>query len=119
MLGFDNDVVKARNQLHHERYFLALILQRHVLAHAGTQVFRLANVDDIALGIFPKVTSGLRGNARNLLGERWYVVVAGHTHLLAAKQRRDLGHPKDKSEPKGHGKRSHARDAYITQRNQN
>lgn len=119
MLGFDNDVVKARNQLHHERYFLALILQRHVLAHTGTQVFRLANVDDIALGIFPKVTSGLRGNARNLLGECWNVVVTGHTHLLATKQRRDLGHLKNDGKAKGNSKRDDTRNANIAKSNQN
>ena len=98
---------------------MALILQRHVLAHTGTQVFRLANVDDIALGILPKVTSGLRGNARNLLGECWNVVVTGHTHLLATKQRRDLGHLKDDGKAKGNSKRDDTGNANVAKSNQN
>ena len=119
MLGFDNDVVKARHQLHHQRDLLTLILQCHVLTHAGAQVFRLAHVDDIALGILPKVASGLCGNARNLLGKRWYVVVTGHAHLLATKQRRDLGHLKDDGKAKGNNKRGDTRNANVAKSNQN
>ena len=62
VLGFYDDIVKARHQLHHKRDLLTLILQRHVLTHASTQVFRLAHINDVSLGIFPKVAAGLRGN---------------------------------------------------------
>ena len=103
MLGLHNDIVEARHQLHHKRDLLALVLQRHVLTHTGTQVFRLANVDDIALGVFPKVAAGLRGNARDLFGKGWNVIVIRHVYLLAAKQRRDLGHFKGDGQTKGDG----------------
>ena len=119
MLGLHHDIVKARHQLHHQRNLLTLILQCHVLTHAGAQVFRLAHVDDIALGILPKVASGLCGNARNLLGKRWYVVVTGHAHLLATKQRRDLGHLKDDGKAKGNSKRDDTRNANVAKSNQN
>ena len=119
MLGLHHDIVKARHQLHHQRDLLTLILQCHVLTHAGAQVFRLAHVDDIALGILPKVASGLCGNARNLLGKRWNVVVTGHTHLLATKQRRDLGHLKDDGKAKGNSKRDDTRNANVAKSNQN
>ncbi len=35
MLGLHHDIVKARHQLHHQRNLLTLILQCHVLTHAG------------------------------------------------------------------------------------
>ena len=35
MLGLHHDIVKARHQLHHQRDLLTLILQCHVLTHAG------------------------------------------------------------------------------------
>lgn len=41
VLGLHHDIVEARHQLHHERNLLTLVLQRHVLTHAGTQVFAL------------------------------------------------------------------------------
>ena len=119
VLGLHHDIVKARHQLHHQRDLLALVLQRHVLTHTGAQVFRLAHVDDIALGVFPKVAAGLRGNARNLLGKRWNVVVTGHAHLLATNQRRDLGHLKDDGKAKGNSKRDDTRNANVAKSNQN
>ena len=118
VLGLHHDIVKARHQLHHQRDLLTLILQCHVLAHTGTQVFCLAHVDDIALGILPKVASGLCGNARNLLGKRWNVVVTGHTHLLATKQRRDLRHLKDDGKAKSHSERDDACNTNVAQGNE-
>ena len=35
VLGLHHDIVKARHQLHHQRNLLTLILQCHVLTHAG------------------------------------------------------------------------------------
>ena len=117
VLGLHHDIVKARHQLHHERDLLALVLQRHVLTHTGTQVFCLAHIDDIALGIFPKVAAGLRGNARNLFGKCWNVVVTCHAHLLATKQRRDLGHLKGDGQTKGDGERDDACNTNVAQGN--
>ena len=117
VLGLHHDIVEARHELHHERDLLTLVLQRHVLTHTGTQVFCLAHIDDIALGIFPKVAAGLRGNARNLFGKCWNVVVTCHAYLLATKQRRDLGHLKDEGKTKSHSERDDACNTNVAQGN--
>ena len=69
VLGAHHHVVEGLDHLHHERDLLALVLQRHVLAHAGAQVLGLADVDDLALGVLPEVAARVGGDPRDLLGE--------------------------------------------------
>ena len=80
VLGAHDHVVKGLDHLHHERDLLAVILQRHVLAHAGAQVLGLAHVDDLALGVLPEVAAGVGGDERHLLGERRGGVARGVAH---------------------------------------
>ena len=70
VLGAHHDVVEGAHDLHHERDLLAVVLQRHVLAHAGAQVLGLSHVDDLALAVLPEVAAGVRGDQGDLLGER-------------------------------------------------
>ena len=74
VLGAHDHIVKVAHHLHHERDLLAVVLQRHVLAHAGAQVLGLADVDHLALGVLPEVAAGLGGDLCDALGDRGQVV---------------------------------------------
>ena len=70
VLGAHDHVVEGLHDLHHERDLLALVLQGHVLAHAGAQVLGLAHVDNLALAVLPQVAArALGGHLRHLGGE--------------------------------------------------
>ena len=76
-----HDVVERCDLLHHERDLEPLVLTRHVLHHACTQIDCLADVQDLALGVLPKVASRSLGHALQLLaqvGRRAIVRAARH-----------------------------------------
>ena len=77
VLAADHHVVEAAHHLHHERDLVAVVLQRHVLAHAGAQALCLAHVDDLIVAILPQVAAGLCGNLRHLLGDAGQPLVLG------------------------------------------
>ena len=82
MLAFDDDVVEARNELHHERDLRAIVGQRDVLAQASAQVLGLADVDDLARSVFPKVAAGIVGHLGHLLDKARGMVAPLSTHVL-------------------------------------
>ena len=69
VLGVDHQVVEAGDLVHHERDLGSLVLAVDVLAHAGTQVLGLADVEDLAAGILPQVAAGVGGHEVHLLGD--------------------------------------------------
>ena len=76
-----HDVVEECDLLHHERDLEPLVLARHVLHHARTQIDCLADVQDLALGVLPKIATRSLGHALQLLaqvGRRAIVRAARH-----------------------------------------
>ncbi len=82
MLAFDDDVVETRNELHHERDLCAIVGQRDVLAQASAQVLGLADVDDLARSVFPKVAAGIVGHLGNLFDKARSMVAPLGAHVL-------------------------------------
>ena len=53
MLIFHHNIIERLNLIHQQRNLRAIVLEIHVLAHAGAQLFCLANVDNGAFCVFP------------------------------------------------------------------
>ena len=66
VLVLHHDVVEAVDLVDQQRDLRALVLEVHVLAHAGAQLLGLAHVDDLAGFVLPKVHSRQRGHAVQL-----------------------------------------------------
>ena len=80
VLAAHHHVVKAADDLHHEGDLGAVVLQRHVLAHAGAQVLGLAHVDHLAGGVLPQVAARVRGDLGHLLGQGGRAACGGLCH---------------------------------------
>ncbi len=87
VLVLHHEVVEAVDLVDQQRDLRALVLVVHVLAHAGAQLLRLADVDDLAGLVLPQVHARQRGHgvrapldALELGGER---IVGGAIPALA------------------------------------
>ncbi len=60
-------VLEGMDLRYQKRDLGAVVLEVDVLAHAGAKLLRLANVDDLALLVLPKVHAGFGGNAGQLV----------------------------------------------------
>ena len=86
VLVADDDVLKRVDLVDEQWDLRAVILEVHVLAHAGAQLLRLAHVDDLAVLVLPEVHAGQGRHsietaldARNLLRLGFFHVVLFHT----------------------------------------
>ena len=66
VLVVDDEVVEGVDGLHEQGNLCAIVLEVHVLAHARPQLLGLADVDDLAGGVFPQVHAGLGGHRLQL-----------------------------------------------------
>ena len=66
VLVVDDEVVEGVDGLHEQGNLRAVVLEVHVLAHARPQLLGLADVDDLAAGVFPQVHAGLGGHCLQL-----------------------------------------------------
>ena len=66
VLVVDDEVVEGVDGLHEQGNLRAIVLEVHVLAHARPQLLGLADVDDLAGGVFPQVHAGLGGHCFQL-----------------------------------------------------
>ena len=66
MLVLHHEVVEAVDLVHQQGNLGALVLEVHVLAHAGAQLLGLAHVDDLAGLVLPQVHARQRGHAVEL-----------------------------------------------------
>ena len=129
VLVLHHDVVEAVYLVDQQRYLGAVVLEVHVLAHAGTQLFRLAHIDDLAGLVLPQVHARQRRHAVQfaldafeLIGRRarppprgrrraWRGRARGAAAPRARGARRQSRHPRPRLRPHLPGVRSRPRRA--------
>ena len=86
VLVADDDVLERVNLVDEQRNLRAVVLEVHVLAHAGAQLLRLAHVDDLTVLVLPEVDAGQGRHsiettlyARDLLCLGFFHVALFHT----------------------------------------